>query len=162
MTAVNYRLCSYGKSNYVLTSSQKWSGGVILHMIAFLLQGKLCDILFILYCSYDITRRDLFNIFRSTIETWFFRKNKCSFLHNYTQRGEKLRKMTSCLQLKNNFFLFLFRMINVYFVRERFELSIGIYISTENIFHMKLASLNKMVKTQKSVSQKQNKKNWRQ
>ena len=89
----------------------------------------------------------IYHFFKAQLKLNFSVKTSTHLLHNYTQRGENLRKMTSCLQLKNNFFLFLFRMINVYFVRERFELSIGIYISTKNIFHMKLASLKKMVKT---------------
>ena len=50
------------------------------------------------------------------------------------------------------------------FVRERIELFIGIYISMKSTFPFKPESSEKMVKTSKFVSQKQNntKKNWRQ
>ena len=65
--------------------------------------------------------------------------------------------MTSCKQLKDNFFFFLFHLIIEYFVRERLELSIGIYISMKSAFFIKSKSLEKMVKTSKFVSQKQNK-----
>ena len=69
-----------------------------------------------------------------------------------------LENMTSFKQLKDNFFLFLFHLIIEYFVRERLELSIGIYISMKSAFFIKSESLEKMVKTSKFVSQKQNKK----
>ena len=44
-----------------------------------------------------------------------------------------------------------------YFVRERIELSIGIYISMKSTFPFKPESSEKMVKKSKFVSQKQNK-----
>ena len=45
-----------------------------------------------------------------------------------------------------------------YFVRERIELFIGIYIPMKSTFLFKPESSEKMVKTSKFVSQKQNKK----
>ena len=45
-----------------------------------------------------------------------------------------------------------------YFVRERIELLIGIYISMKSTFPFKPESSEKMVKTSKFVLQKQNKK----
>ena len=66
-------------------------------------------------------------------------KTSAHLLHYYTQRGENLGKMTSCKPSKDN--LFLFHKINIYFVRERFELSIGIYVSTENTFFYEASKL---------------------
>ena len=60
--------------------------------------------------------------------------------------------MTLVSSPKDDFFLF--HIINVKLVRERFELSIGIYVSTENTFFMKLASLKKMVKTRNCLAKK--------
>ena len=57
--------------------------------------------------------------------------------------------MTYCNQLKDNFFLLLFHLIIEYFVRERFELSIGIYISMKSTIYFKSESLEKMVKKKK-------------
>ena len=65
--------------------------------------------------------------------------------------------MTSCNQLKDNFFLLLFHIIIKSFVRERIELSIGIYISMKSTFFIKLESLKENGKNIKFVSQKQNK-----
>ena len=67
--------------------------------------------------------------------------------------------MTSCKQLKNNFFLLLFYVIIAYFVRERIELSIDTYISMKSTFIFKSESSEKMVKTFKFVSQKNKTKN---
>ena len=79
-------------------------------------------------------------------------------IHINTYLNSKQEKiwenMTSCKQLKNNFFLLLFYIQIAYFVRERIELFIGIYISMKCTF---LFSSEKMVKTSKFVSQKQNK-----
>ena len=63
--------------------------------------------------------------------------------------------MTSCNLLKYYFFLLLFYI--AYFVRERIELFIGIYISIKNTFPFKPESSEKMVKTSEFVLQKQNK-----
>ena len=65
--------------------------------------------------------------------------------------------MNSCNQLKYYFFLLLFYIKIAYFVRERIELFIGIYISMKSTFPFKPESSEKMVKTSKFVSQKQNK-----
>ena len=65
--------------------------------------------------------------------------------------------MTSCNQLKYYLFLLLFYIKIAYFVRERIELFIGIYIFMKSTFVFKLESSEKMVKTSKFVSQKQNK-----
>ena len=66
--------------------------------------------------------------------------------------------MTSCKQLKNNFFLLLFYIKIAYFVRERVELFIGIYISIKSTFLFKPESSEKMVKTNLSLAKtKQNK-----
>ena len=62
-------------------------------------------------------------------------------------------KITSCEQFKENLFLFLFQIINAYFVRGRFQLSICIHISMENTLCQK--NFKKMVKSQNIVSQKQ-------
>ena len=65
--------------------------------------------------------------------------------------------MTSLSQLKYYFFLLIFHLIIKYFGRERFELSIGIYISMKSTF-FKSESLEKIIKTSKIVLQKQSKK----
>ena len=94
-------------------------------MIAGILQRKLCD-----YTAYfnlcDLTRRDLFLHFLSTIETQFFRKTSTLTTLLHSTRG-RIRKMISRKLSKDDLFLLLFPITNVYFVRERFELSIGIY-----------------------------------
>ena len=66
--------------------------------------------------------------------------------------------MTSCNQLKYYFFLLLFYIKIAFFVRERIELFIDVYISMKSTFPFKLESSEKMVKTSKFVFQKQNKK----
>ena len=66
--------------------------------------------------------------------------------------------MTSCKQLKNNFFLLLFYIKIAYFVRERFHFSIGTYISMKSKFFFLIRKLRKMVKTSKFISQKRKKK----
>ena len=66
--------------------------------------------------------------------------------------------MTSCNQLKYCFFLLLFYIKIAFFVRERIELFIDVYISMKSTFPFKLESSEKMVKTSKFVFQKQNKK----
>ena len=65
--------------------------------------------------------------------------------------------MTSCKQLKNNFFLLPFYIKISYFVRGRIELFNGIYIFMKSTFLLKPESSEIMVKTSKFVSQKQNK-----
>ena len=65
--------------------------------------------------------------------------------------------MTSYNQLKYYLFLLLFYIKIAYFVRERIELFIGIYIFMKSGFLFKPESSEKMVKTSKFVSQKQNK-----
>ena len=80
----------------------------------------------------------------------------------HSKQEKNWGNMTSCKQLKNNFFLLPFHIKIAYFVRERIELFIGIYISMKSTFLFKPESSEKMVKTSKFVSQKQNKKNWRQ
>ena len=67
--------------------------------------------------------------------------------------------MTSCNLLKYYFFLLLFYIKITYFVREMIELLIGVYISKKSTFPSKPGSSEKMVKTSKIVSQKQNKTN---
>ena len=57
--------------------------------------------------------------------------------------------MTSCNQLKNNFFLLLFYIKIAYFVGERIELFIGVYIFMKSAFLFKPESSEKMVKTSK-------------
>ena len=66
--------------------------------------------------------------------------------------------MTSCNQLKYYLFLLLFYIKIAYFVTERIELFIGIYIFMKSTFPFKPKSSEKMAKTSKFVSQKQNKK----
>ena len=66
--------------------------------------------------------------------------------------------MTSCNQLKYYFFLLLFYIKISYFVRERIELYIGVYISMKSTFSFKPESSEKMVKASKFVSQKKTKK----
>ena len=66
--------------------------------------------------------------------------------------------MTSCNQLNYYFFLLLFYIKVAYFVRKRIELFIGIYISMKSTFLFKPEISEKIVKTSKFVSQKQNKK----
>ena len=74
-------------------------------------------------------------------------------------KQEKIwENMTSCKQLKNILFLLLYYIKTAYFVRERIELFIGLYISMKSTFHFKPESSDKMVKTSKFVSQKLNKK----
>ena len=131
-------------------------------MTAGFLQRKLCDILFILLSIWYNEKRFIWHFLEAQLKLNFSVKTSAHLLHYYTKRGENFGKMTSCKPSKDNLFLFLFHKINVYFVRERFELSIGIYVSTENTFFMKLASSKKMVKTWKLSRKKQNKKNWRQ
>ena len=65
--------------------------------------------------------------------------------------------MTSCNQLKYYFFLLLFYIKIAFFVRERIELFIDVYISMKSTFPFKPESSEKMVKTSKFVLQKQNK-----
>ena len=65
--------------------------------------------------------------------------------------------MTSCNQLKYYFVLLLFYIKIAYFVREKIELFIDVYISMKSTFLFKPESSEKMVKTSKFVSQKQNK-----
>ena len=72
-------------------------------------------------------------------------------------RGKKIGKMTLVNSPKETFFSLSFSHNKRIFCKRKVELSIGIYIFTENIYHMKLSSLKKMVKTYKIVSQKQNK-----
>ena len=67
--------------------------------------------------------------------------------------------MTSCNQLKYYFFLLLFYIKIAFFVREKIELFIDVYISMKSTFPFKPESSEKMVKTSKFVWQKQNKKN---
>ena len=77
----------------------------------------------------------------------------------HSKQETNLENMTSyCKQLKNNFFLLLFYIKIVYFVRERIALFIGIYISMKSTFPFKAESSEKMVKKSKFVSKKQNKK----
>ena len=83
-----------------------------------------------------------------------------TYLHSKQEKN--WGNMTSYNQLKYFFFLLLFYIKIAYFVRERIELFIGIYISMKSTFLFKPESSEKMVKTSKFVSQKQNKKNWRQ
>ena len=131
-------------------------------MTAGFLQRKLCDILFVLLSIWYNKKRFIWHFLEAQLKLNFSVKTSAHLLHYYAKRGENFGKMTSCKPSKDNLFLFLFHKINVYFVRERLELSIGIYNSTEKSCYIKLESLKKMVKTWKSVSQKQNKKNWRQ
>ena len=54
-------------------------------------------------------------------------------------KQEKIwENMISCEQLKNKFFLLVFYIKIAYFVRERIELFIGIYISMKSTFPFKL------------------------
>ena len=115
------------KLNTTLTFLQKWSGGVISHMIAGFLQRKLCYIRFILLYIWYNEKRFIWHFLETQLKLNFYVKTSAHLLHYYTQWGEKLGKMTSCKPSRDNLFLFLFPIINIYFARERFELSIGIY-----------------------------------
>ena len=55
---------------------------------------------------------------------------------------QKKWPLSCCQQLKDKFFFF-FRMINLYFVREKFVYSSDIHISNEKTFYIKLESLKK-------------------
>ena len=84
-------------------------------------------------------------------------------IHICTQKKEKnWGNMTSCNQLKDNFLLLFFHLIIVYFVRERFYLSTGIYISMKSTFfkNLKAQKNGKNIKIYLTKT-KQNKKNWR-
>ena len=91
-----------------------------------------------------------------------FPVNSAINIYLHSKKEKNWGNMTSCNQLKDNFFLLLFHLlfhlIIEYFVRERFALSIGIYIPMKSTSFFKSESLEKMVKTSKFVSQKQNKK----
>ena len=99
VTAVNYRLCSYGKSNKALTSSQKWSGGVISHMMACLLHWKSWKTrIFYCICEDKFISQFLLD-YISAIVTYFpVNKTIDTYLHS---KQEKIwENMTSFKQLK--------------------------------------------------------------
>ena len=62
-----------------------------------------------------------------------FPVNKCN-TYLQSKQEKNWENMTSFNQPKNNFLLLLFHLIILYFVRERFHLSIGIYISMKSTF----------------------------
>ena len=67
----------------------------------------------------------------------------------HSKQEKNWGNMTSCNQLKDSFLLFLFNLIIVYFVTEKFDLSIDIYIFMKSAFFFNSGSLEKMVETSK-------------
>ena len=115
-------------------------------MIACLLHRKLWDT-----CIF------LFHIFYWIIYFQLLLNFPVTEIIAFKTRAKLGRNMTSCNQLKANFFILLFHLIIVYFVRERFHLYIGIYIFMKITFSFLIKKLRKLAKTPKFVLKKQNK-----
>ena len=86
-----------------------------------------------------------------------FPVNKWINTYLHSKQEKNWANMTSCNQLKNYFFLLLFYIKIAYFVRERIALFTGIYISMKSTIPFKPESSEKIVRTSKFISQKQNK-----